>query len=111
MGNRARRWIRRTLLVAVPAAAAHYLVLGGEYTAMDLRELRGARAAAVARVDSLQAVLDSLRARAAALEDDTLAIERLARERYGYLRDGERLYRFVEGAGEDAGGGGSVDGR
>ncbi len=115
MGEATRRWIRRALWILVPGAALYYLVLGGEYGVFDVRELERSRARAVDRVDSLQATVDSLAARAEALARDTLAIERLARERYGFIRDGERLYRFVpaeasgtepkEGSGVDPSGG------
>lgn len=99
MAERAGRWARRALLVLVPSLSLYYLVLAGEYGAFDIRELETARGEAVRRVDSLQAVVDSLSSRADSLALDTLAIERLARERYGFVREGERLYRFVPAQG------------
>lgn len=41
---------------------------------------------------SLKRTEDSLRILIKDLETDTLEIERLARERYGYIRPGERIY-------------------
>lgn len=95
VGERFGRRLRQAALVLVPALALYYLVFAGEYNAFDVRELASKRAAAIRRVDSLQAMVDSLVARAESLRSDSLAIERLARERYGFLRPGERLYRFV----------------
>jgi cell division protein FtsB len=40
--------------------------------------------------------VDSLEARADSLQSDSATIERIARERYGMIRPGERLYRFVQ---------------
>ena len=40
--------------------------------------------------------MEGLRARADSLENDPAAVERLAREQYGMIREGEVLYRFVE---------------
>ena len=41
-------------------------------------------------------MVEALRAREDSLMNDSATIERLARERYGLIRDGEKLYRFVE---------------
>jgi hypothetical protein len=60
--------------------------VGGEYSLLELRRVEIAR----------------LRARVDSLENDSATIERLARERYGLIRPGERLYWFVE---EDTAGG------
>jgi cell division protein FtsB len=40
--------------------------------------------------------VDRLRSRRDSLLHDTATIERIARERYGLIRDGERLYRFAD---------------
>jgi cell division protein FtsB len=40
--------------------------------------------------------IDSLRAWADSLEVDSATLERIARERYGLIRDGETLYRFAD---------------
>ena len=40
--------------------------------------------------------IDSMRAWADSLESDPATLERLARERYGMIKDGEVLYRFIE---------------
>lgn len=95
MGEAFRRRLVRTLLAAAWLAGGYYFVLGGEYSVFDLRELKSERDAMAAQVDSLRERADSLAARAESLATEPTAIERLARERYGFIRDGERLYRFV----------------
>jgi cell division protein FtsB len=92
--------VRRGLLAAVWCAGLYYLVFGGEYSWPNLRSLERERAVAAARLDSLSSAADSVSARADSLATDSFAIERTARERYGFLRDGEHLYRFVGAAGE-----------
>jgi cell division protein FtsB len=88
--------VKRLPALALLGVALYYAVIGGEYSAMDLLDLDARRereaealAAARARVDSLQAV-------ATALESDDATIEAVARERFGMVRDGEVLYRFLD---------------
>ena len=87
---------RRLLAAALGAVAVYYAVWGGEYSAFDLRRLGEEREQVAARVVETRAAVDSLRAHAALLEKDPATIERVARERFGMIRPGEVLYRFVE---------------
>ena len=95
-----RGW--KGLVFPVLVAVAFYVaVAGGEHSLMDARraemQLEGKRAEMLAarhEIDSLRAWVDSLQH-----HDD--ALERLARERYGLIRDGEYLYRVSEGAEEE----------
>ncbi len=96
MTDRTGRLAARVLGAVGLLLAAYYLTLGGEYSVFDIGELRSLRAQAIARVDSLQVEADSLRAWADSLAADPFAIERLAREEHGFIRDGERLFLFVE---------------
>jgi cell division protein FtsB len=82
--------------VLLLAGAAYFALFGGEYSLLELRRLRGDLATEQARLDSAQVEIARLRARVDSLENDSATIERLARERYGLIRPGERLYRFVE---------------
>jgi cell division protein FtsB len=45
---------------------------------------------------ALDKQLEELRSRADSLQKDPGTIERVAREKYGLIRPGERLYRFYE---------------
>ncbi|UCG75962.1 MAG: septum formation initiator family protein [Gemmatimonadota bacterium] len=96
MSERLRRVGLRLLVAALVVAAGYYFILGGEYSALDLRALRAEEQVLTGRIDSLASVTDSLDRWADSLEWSAEAIERVARERYGFIRDGERLYRFVE---------------
>ncbi len=75
--------------------ALYYLLLGGEYDLFDVHDLEVARAERAVRLDSLRAVLDSVEAWADSLESSPRAIERVAREKHGFIRPGEILVKFV----------------
>jgi cell division protein FtsB len=70
-------------------------VLGGEYNLVDWLKLRGELAAERAALAQLEREIDSLSALAHALETDPEVQERVAREEFGMIRDGELLYRLV----------------
>lgn len=106
MTERLRRLGRRLLVAALWLAGGYYLLLGGEYSSLDLRALRQEQRTLALRIDSLAAVTDSLQAWADSLSSEPRVIEKVARERYGFIRDGERLFRFIE---VDAGDGRRVD--
>ena len=80
------------------AGAAYFAVFGGDYDAFDLRRVRQERALEEQRAQQVSAEVAELRARRDSLASDSATIERLARERYGLIRDGERLYRFADTA-------------
>ena len=106
MSERLRRFGQRALVAALWLAGGYYLLLGGEYSSLDLRELRLEQRTLGQRTDSLAAVTDSLEAWADSLESVPSVIEKVARERYGFIRDGEHLFRFIE---VDTGAGRRVD--
>lgn len=101
---------RRALVGIIAAVAVYFAVFGGDYNLFEASRLEGRALEEQRRIDSLAIEVDSLRARADSLTQDSAAIERLARERYGMIRDGERLYRFApsDSAQEDGGGTGGV---
>ena len=96
-GEGRRRRVLRIALAVVLGVALYYALFGGEYSVFELRQLSKRVEQEQLRLDSLHAEVDSLEARADSLENDSATIERIARERYGMIRPGERLYRFVEG--------------
>jgi cell division protein FtsB len=83
-------------IVAMLLLAAYFAVFGGEYSIFDVRRLQKIEAASSAEVAVRQAAIDSLQALANHIESDPVEIERVARENYGMIRDGEILYRFRE---------------
>ncbi|HZD05532.1 MAG TPA: septum formation initiator family protein [Longimicrobiales bacterium] len=101
--------LKRLVFPTLVGLAAYYAVFGGEYSLFDLRRIRAARGAEAAALQDLQAEVDSLTLRADSLEHDPAVLERLAREKYGMVRDGEVLYRFVEPG--DSGAGTTAEGR
>jgi cell division protein FtsB len=95
-GDRRRRRVVRIALALLLGVALYYALFGGEYSVFELRRLSQRVVEEQARLDSLRLEVDSLEARADSLANDSATIERIARERYGMIRPGERLYRFVE---------------
>lgn len=94
--DRRRRRTVRIALVVVLGIALYYALFGGEYSVFELRRLSTRVVEEQARLDSLRQEVDSLEARADSLANDSATIERIAREKYGMIKPGERLYRFVE---------------
>lgn len=70
-------------------------LFAGEYSTLDWLTLRRQLAAERDSVAALRADLDSLARQARALENDPATQERVAREQFGLIRDGEILYRIV----------------
>jgi cell division protein FtsB len=89
------RAARRLLAGGAVLVAGYYALWGGEYSAWDLVSLRRDRAAAEAQLAEARVHVDSLRGLAVRLERQDSAVERIARERFGMIREGELLYRFV----------------
>jgi cell division protein FtsB len=87
------RWV---LAIVLLAGALYYALFGGDYGYFEVRRLERERTAEEARVKALDAQLKELRSRADSLQHDSGTIERVAREKYGLIRPGERLYRFVD---------------
>lgn len=78
--------------------AAYFAVFGGEHTHLDLLEARESIEEESRALAELHSEIDSLAARADSLETDSATLERVARERFGMIREGEILYRFAEPA-------------
>jgi cell division protein FtsB len=90
-----RRLVSRLVAGALLGVALYYALWGGEYSAFDLGRLAERRQAELATLATARAEADSLRHLADLLEDDPAAIEAVAREQFGMIREGEILYRFV----------------
>ncbi len=88
--------VRRVLLPTLLGLAAYYAVFGGEYSLLELHRARAEIEAKERELASLNHTLDSLRAWVDSLENDSATLERLAREKFGMIRDGEILYRLTE---------------
>jgi cell division protein FtsB len=68
---------------------------GGEYSTADWLTMRRQLADERDKVAALQVEVDSLATAAKDLETDPAVQERVAREEFGMIRDGEVLYRVV----------------
>jgi cell division protein FtsB len=85
----------RWAIIAGLLFALYFAFQGGEYSMLDLRQLRQDVVEESTTVVRLQHLVDSLGRSATAIERDPRMQERVARERFGMLRKGEFLYRLV----------------
>ena len=99
--RRDRRFVD-VAIVAMLLLAAYFAVFGGDYSVFDIKRLHKIEADSSAVLAQRQAAIDSLQALANQIESDPIAIERVARENYGMIRDGEILYRFREASKDTA---------
>jgi cell division protein FtsB len=91
-----RRLLKRSISGALFSVALYYALWGGEYTAFDLLRLGQQQKQEETRLERTRVEVDSLTALVRALESDPATIEAVARERFGMIREGEVLYRFVD---------------
>ncbi|MDP2955760.1 MAG: septum formation initiator family protein [Longimicrobiales bacterium] len=89
--------VKRLLLPGLLGLAAYYALFGGEYSYFELKATRAAAEREAAELKERRLQIDSLQAWADSLQVDSVTLERLARERFGMIREGEILYRFAEG--------------
>ena len=88
--------LKKLVILSVVVAALVFAIQGGEYGTTDLFKQRLRRRALLARIDSLQRVVDSLGRQKRAIETDPAVQERIAREEFGMVRgEKEMLYRFA----------------
>ncbi|MFW6198990.1 MAG: FtsB family cell division protein [Gemmatimonadota bacterium] len=87
--------LKRYALPTILGLAVYFAVFGGEHTHLDLVSTHEAIEEEARSLAEIHLVVDSLEARADSLENDPATLERVARERYGMIRDGEILYRFA----------------
>jgi cell division protein FtsB len=78
--------------------AGYFAIFGGEYNVFELRRVRHEQALEEQRAADMRIAVEAQRARRDSLANDSATIERIAREQYGMIRDGERLYRFADSA-------------
>ena len=89
--------LKRAVVPGLLLVAVYYAVFGGEYSIFELRSARASVESERADLVQLRHEIDSLRAWTDSLRSDSATIERIAREEYGMIREGETLYRFAEG--------------
>jgi cell division protein FtsB len=87
--------LARWAAVAALAFALYFAIQGGEYGTTHLLELRADVEREQAEVVRLKVVVDSLERAAEAIRTDPRVQERVAREAFGMIREGEYLFRVV----------------
>ncbi len=88
--------MKRLIPPALIGLSVYFALFGGEYYVFEVRRVRAERAELEETLVALERTNDCLRAWAEALQSDSATIERLARERYGMIREGEVLYRITD---------------
>jgi len=89
---------RRAVIGVVLLLAATFALLGGTYTTFDVFRLRSEVASEHEAIIQLKVAIDSLDKVAQSLERDPRTQERMARDQFGMIREGEYLYRIVPAA-------------
>ncbi|MBT8397470.1 MAG: hypothetical protein HKO65_07000 [Gemmatimonadetes bacterium] len=88
--------VKRLVLPTLLGLAVYYALFGGEYSLLELRKARSEIEAQETELTVLREEVAYLRAWADSLENDSATLERIARERFGMIREGEILYRTSE---------------
>jgi cell division protein FtsB len=85
----------RRIVLLVLVLAGVFALAAGEYGTWDWLTLERRVRAERAEIERLRLEVDSLRQEAHAIETDPEVQERLARELYGMIRDGEFSYNII----------------
>lgn len=85
----------RLLALLAAAGLAAFALFGGEYGTFDWLQLRRQLLVEQQAVAELRTAVDSLERMARLFETSPAWQERVAREDFGMIRDGEMLYRLV----------------
>jgi len=96
--------LAKILVPGMLLVAVYYAVFGGEYSMFDLSRTHVALESERVTLLDLETQIDSLVAWSDSLRNDPQTLERVAREDFGMIREGETLYRFAvpEVEGEEA---------
>jgi len=83
------------LLFAILVAALLYVFVLGDSGAIKITQLRLERSGLEDNIAILEGNAEHLDRTIARLKTDDTYIEKLGRERYGYIKPGERVYRII----------------
>jgi cell division protein FtsB len=89
--------LRYVIGLLLLAGAAYFAVFGGEYSLLEVERVKRELTLEQERLEQARSELTRLAARVDSLRNDSATIVRIARERWGMIIPGERLYRFEEG--------------
>jgi cell division protein FtsB len=87
--------VRGWMVLAILGVMGVFAVQGGEYSTWDYRALKHELRDEEAHEARLSRMVDSLTRLRKAIETDPAVQERIAREQYGMIRPGERLYKLA----------------
>jgi cell division protein FtsB len=87
--------LAKVLVPGLLVVAIYYAVFGGEYSVFELHATRTALESERSALFELRTQIDSLVAWSDSLRNDSQTLERVAREDFGMIREGETLYRFA----------------
>lgn len=88
--------LSRVALPGLLLLGLYYAFFGGRFSVFELRGAEEQRTELERELFRLQRENDELRDWADALENDPVALERIAREKYRMVKPGERLYLVPE---------------
>jgi len=83
------------LLFALLVAALLYVFVLGDSGAIKITQLRLERSGLENNIALLERDTEHLERTIARLQNDNTYIEKIGRERYGYIKPGERVYRII----------------
>jgi cell division protein FtsB len=83
------------LLFFLIAAALIYVFILGDSGAIKITQLRLQRARLDKNIAELEHNSEQLESTIAKLQSDDFYIEKIGRERYGYVRPGDRIYKII----------------
>jgi cell division protein FtsB len=84
----------QVIAVLILVSGLVFSLFGGEYRAIDSWKLKRQVRDEQQALEQLNLDIDSLRAYAESLETNLVTQERVARDRFGMIRDGEIVYRI-----------------
>ncbi|MBL7999035.1 MAG: septum formation initiator family protein [Candidatus Kapabacteria bacterium] len=87
---------RRTLAIGVILCAVSAFLLFSNHGIITRVKLERKKSVLLNDLDALKSSSDSLRTTSRRLQTDTMEIERLAREKYGMIKPGEKVYIVKE---------------
>ncbi|HIF37785.1 MAG TPA: septum formation initiator family protein [Gemmatimonadetes bacterium] len=88
--------MKKLIVWSLLAFSIYIVIFGGEYSVFEVRRVREEQNQLMQQLSDLQAENDSLKGWVQTLEFDSATIEKIARESFGFIRDGETLYRVTQ---------------
>jgi cell division protein FtsB len=85
----------RKLLIAGLVGITAYILLMGDYSIFHVASHVFRKQEMLEEISSMEAVRDSLIEERKRVEEDSLELERLAREKIGMVREGERVFKAI----------------